>query len=159
MWRHSPRAGWADITNHVDHVSGGEALEVRRSFRLALALPYAAEDLRSRERFQVFLGCRFAPRTLCCPFEDQFLWTQPFFSGNNPTGYMLVSTENSLHSKRWCHQRTLFSRLMAAQNMTKCFERWGHLASMQRLTVNIVFWEGLFHIQHPYFSPIVTKTS
>ncbi len=59
------RAGWAGITNLVDHVSSGGTpgstvlCELTRDFHSVLSPSCVAEDSRSRERFQVCLdrGC------------------------------------------------------------------------------------------------------
>ncbi len=61
LCRHSPRAGYADITNCVDHVpdKGTPGLTVTRDLRPVLSPSCGAEDSRSRDRFQVGLdrGC------------------------------------------------------------------------------------------------------
>ncbi len=60
---HSPGAGWAGITNWVDHVSdegtpGSTVLcELTRHFHPVLSTSWAAEDSRSGEGLQVCLDC------------------------------------------------------------------------------------------------------
>ncbi len=59
--RHSPGAGWAGITNRVDHVSNGSIpgsavlCELTRHFHPVLSPSCVAEDSRSGNRFQVGL--------------------------------------------------------------------------------------------------------
>ncbi len=59
--RHSPGAGWAGITNRVDHVSDGSTpgsvvlCELTRHFHPVLSPSCVAEDSRSGHRFQVGL--------------------------------------------------------------------------------------------------------
>ncbi len=84
--RHSPWAGWAGITNCVDHVSDGGTpgstvlCEFTRDFHPVLSLSCVAEDTRYGERFQVSLdrGCpclqlassSSAPRARRCGKEE-----------------------------------------------------------------------------------------
>ncbi len=62
LWRHSPRALGAGITNRLDHVANGRApgskvlCELIRDFHSVLSSLCVAEDSRSGEGLQVCLG-------------------------------------------------------------------------------------------------------